>query len=266
MPVWPTEVTQQLTRVCARTQSAVAVLAVKSGALAALGGASQAAQRWVHAGALIATVQAFGRLLAQRREKKLRPCRPNLHFRSPHLEAEFLLAKEVDSERVRAHDLLTQMLPQRITHALEANPGSLMANKYCNVTIMFVALQGFANLAATTPAKRLINFLNDVFSWFDVLRAHHNVYKIETVGDMYLAGAGLLDGDDSVTDNGCVHARRAAAMARDLIRVQMLLESVKTTNNKVHNITLTLKVGVHSGSVVTGIIGAKRLHDRAFRQ
>eukprot|EP00898_Chlorokybus_atmophyticus_P005283 jgi/Chlat1/5756/Chrsp38S05578 len=439
----------------ARIMSAVAVLAVKCGAVAASRGASPAAQRWVRAGALAAAVQAFGRLVAQRREKALRRFRPYLQFRSPQLEAEFrthlaphaakdlvrafllaitlvvlgfachagvaglaaitspawwvalaslmalllagwwacvrylnrgalrkhthttswlltltvpvaltvvvgvgfmlswaasgpnsrplwrpfdqkialliafsfvyhlvelsgvryavavagfitfnsvayaatppatsaekqeltrmnmyiflnmflhlfasynrehterkrfLLAKEVDSER----DLLTQMLPQRIIRALEANPGSLIADKYCNVTIMFVSLQGFANLVASTPAKRLINFLNGVFSEFDSLCAHHSVYKIETVGDTYLAGAGLLDGDDN-SDDGREYARRAAALARDLIRVQMLLESVKT--NKVHDIPLALKVGLHSGPIVAGIIGAKRLHYRAF--
>eukprot|EP00898_Chlorokybus_atmophyticus_P002254 jgi/Chlat1/3029/Chrsp203S03283 len=440
----------------ARIMSAVAVLAVKCGAVAASRGASPAAQRWVRAGALVAAVQAFGRLVAQRREKALRRFRLNLQFRSPQLEAEFrsqlaphatkdlvrafvlaitlvvlggachagavgpaaitspawwaalaslmalllagwwvcvrylnkgalgkhtpitswlltstmpvainvamgvgfmlswvgsgpksrplwqaphqkivllvafsfvyhlvklsgvryavaasalitfnavayaatppattaekqelarmnlyitlilflhliasfshehterkrfLLAKEVDSEQ----GLLTQMLPQRIIRTLKANPGSLIADKYCNVTIMFVALQGFADLVASTPAKRLINFLNGVFSEFDALCAHHSVYKIETVGDTYLAGAGLLDGDNSSDDNGREHARRAAALARDLIRVQMLLESVKT--NIFHNIPLQLKVGLHSGPVVAGIIGAKRLFYRAF--
>eukprot|EP00898_Chlorokybus_atmophyticus_P000132 jgi/Chlat1/1119/Chrsp111S00060 len=157
----------------------------------------------------------------------------------------YLLGKDVKVERHRAQVLLETMLPRKTLRALQSGR-TLIADTYVDSTIMFVALEGFAQIVASTPAKRLITFLNGVYSEFDALCDAHGVYKIETVGEVYMCGAGIPDKQED-------HAVRVAALALDI------LETAKKAM-----IPLEVKIGMHSGSVVAGVIGLKKLNYRVF--
>ena len=111
------------------------------------------------------------------------------------------------------------------------------------VTVVFADIVGFSGLARKTAGtpKVLIGMLDDLFCTFDSLADAYGVEKIKTIGDAYMAAAGLPDAQED-------HASRAARLALDM------LHEVGPFGGG----TLNLRVGVSSGPVVAGLIGQKR--------
>ncbi|KAK0183493.1 hypothetical protein PV327_001530 [Microctonus hyperodae] len=139
------------------------------------------------------------------------------------------------------------MLPISVANELR-HSRPVPAKKYDCVTLLFSGIVGFsAYCAANTDsngAMKIVNMLNQLYIAFDVLtdpKKNPNVYKVETVGDKYMAVSGLPE--------PCrTHARCIARLALDMMDlaandVQIDGEPVKIT------------IGIHSGEVVTGVIG-----------
>eukprot|EP00899_Mesostigma_viride_P028603 jgi/Mesvir1/8928/Mv16075-RA.2 len=164
----------------------------------------------------------------------------------------FVLMNQVSASKVRSEALLENMLPRSILRALEGGR-TLISEEFEEVSIMFIYIDGFNAYTASTPPKKLITFLNDVFSAIDKLVESREVYKIETVGDVYMVGGGVPDPCDD-------HAERVGLLALDLMKLEARWETCEKTGN----LPLRLRIGVHCGPVVAGVIGLKRLHYRVF--
>jgi adenylate cyclase len=142
-----------------------------------------------------------------------------------------------------AQSLLHNILPESIARELKENPHAI-ADKYPAVSVVFADLVGFTQLSTRVEPIDLVNLLNDIFSGFDDLVEKHGMEKIKTIGDAYMAVAGL---PEAVPD----HAERTAEMALDM------LESVKLFNFT-EDTHLSIRIGIASGSVVAGVIGKKK--------
>ena len=94
------------------------------------------------------------------------------------------------------------------------------------------------------PANDLVNLLNDLFSRFDNLVEKHDAEKIKTIGDAYMVAAGL---SDDVTD----HVSAVANLALDM-------RTAFGEFRKQHGLDLKLRIGVHSGALVAGVIGKRK--------
>jgi len=154
-----------------------------------------------------------------------------------------LTDRALDREHARSERLLRNVLPDRIAERLKDGPATI-ADRHEEVTVVFADIVGFTPLAATLPPERLVEVLNQVFTRFDELAARHGVEKIKTIGDAYMAVAG-------VPDPRADHADAAARLALDL---RDAVEAIRRETG--HEVQI--RIGVCSGPAVAGVIGIRK--------
>ena len=111
---------------------------------------------------------------------------------------------DLEQEKRRSEALLLNILPQKIVDRMR-NGETVIADRVLEATILFCDLVGFTTLSQELPADRVIDFLSRIFSAFDQLAAEQGVEKIKTIGDAYMAAAGIPQ------CNPCVPNCRACA-------------------------------------------------------
>jgi class 3 adenylate cyclase len=165
------------------------------------------------------------------------------------VRANFFLNERLAAEAAWSERLLASIFPARVLQRIAAR-GSVrdvaMVERHAEVSILFADLVGFTEFAATTTPEATVGMLNDVFSRFDALAAQHGVEKIKTMGDAYLAVAGLPDPDPE-------HAWRLAELALDM-------RDAVHRYNTLTGARLEIRIGMHTGEVVAGIIGTRKFH------
>ncbi len=149
----------------------------------------------------------------------------------------------IEMERQRADDLLANMLPSSIASRLKSGETAI-ADECSEVTILFADLVGFTVLSGSMTAPDLVALLNEVFSEFDALATRHGVEKIKTIGDAYMLVAGIpLPRKD--------HVDAVAAMALEM-------HAALQTVNASRGTSLDLRIGMHTGAAVAGVIGQSK--------
>lgn len=140
-------------------------------------------------------------------------------------------------------ELLENILPKKLVEILREK-GSTEPEMFSNVTVLFTDIVNFTNISKDLSPDVLINELNDIFTNFDRIMEKHNCVRIKTIGDAYLAVCGLPVEDEDHTKNLVV----AALECRDYLN-----ERNKTADHK-----WTIRLGIHTGTVVAGIVGIKK--------
>jgi class 3 adenylate cyclase/CheY-like chemotaxis protein len=146
-------------------------------------------------------------------------------------------------EKARSEQLLLNILPAPIIARLKSGE-TLIADHVSNVTILFADFVGFTELSSRLPAPDLVGVLGRVFSAFDRLTLKFGVEKIKTIGDSYMVACGLFGSRDD-------HAHAVADMA---LAMAETLESLNDTLPA----PLEIRMGINSGDVVAGVIGAHK--------
>ena len=147
------------------------------------------------------------------------------------------------AEQERSEALLSNVLPGSIAERLKGATGSI-ADHFESATIVFADVVDFTPLAGRLAPAQVVGILDRLFSRFDTLVERHGLEKIKTIGDAYMAAAGV---PDPVPD----HARRAALLALDM-------RDVLATSTIEDQRGLALRIGINSGPVIAGVIGTKR--------
>jgi class 3 adenylate cyclase/CheY-like chemotaxis protein len=191
---------------------------------------------------LLARVRSAVRLKHEMDSRKAREC--ELEALNRRLEGVLVdLAEQhrlLQHEQSKSERLLLNILPQPIAERLKQVPG-VIADRFDMVTVLFADIVGFTELAAGIAPEVLVGMLNEIFSRFDQLADQHGLEKIKTIGDSYMAVGGLpMPRHD--------HASAIAALALDMQDAVRLLS----------NGALSVRIGVHSGPVVAGVIGTKK--------
>jgi adenylate cyclase len=151
--------------------------------------------------------------------------------------------RRVEAERERSDRLLLNVLPASIATRLKQGEQTI-ADHHAAVTVLFADLVDSIPLAHVTAPADLVALLNDLFSRFDELAVRHGLEKIKTIGDSYLAVAGLPQARPD-------HALAAAAMSLDMIAAVAQLNRDRGTH-------LAVRIGINSGPVVAGVIGHQK--------
>lgn len=153
----------------------------------------------------------------------------------------FQVAAEAEE---RAAKLLRNILPDEIANQLKQNPGQPIAERFQNASILFADLVGFTPIFGQMDADKMVGLLNEIFCSFDGLVEHSGVEKIKTVGDAYMAAAGVpTSNPDHVGE---------------LIEVAWgMLEVIRETEQRYH-LGLQLRIGIATGPVTAGVIGRKK--------
>src|SRR5262249_41614364 len=168
-----------------------------------------------------------------------------IQLHSEHLEELVKVrTKELSDEKQTSDRLLLNVLPQPIADRLKGGE-NLIVDRFDAVTVLFADIVGFTKLSSKTSPEKLVTMLNELFSLFDKLAETHGLEKIKTIGDAYMVVAGI---PQPVAD----HAVAIAHMALDMIGG--IREYAERTGSD-----LTIRIGVHTGPVVAGVIGEKKL-------
>jgi len=161
------------------------------------------------------------------------------HFYRQSYLAETGLAEE----RARSERLLRNILPESIAERLKSEDKPI-ADRFDEVTVLFADIVGFTAMSEKSPPEKVVDLLNHLFSGFDSLADELGLEKIKTIGDAYMVVGGL---PDPVAD----HAIRVARMGQGMLRL------IEDWNQKTGHV-LQLRIGIHSGPVVAGVIGRRK--------
>jgi len=151
--------------------------------------------------------------------------------------------EELRRQRLKSERLLLNVLPQAIAERLKRGQ-KIIADSFTEATVLFADLVGFTELSTRISPTELVELLNRVFSKFDHLADHHRLEKIKTIGDAYMVVAGLP----------VPRADHVRAIADIAIDMQHEITKIKLRDGR----PLSLRIGIHTGPVVAGVIGIRR--------
>jgi len=148
---------------------------------------------------------------------------------------------ELARERERSERLLKSMLPEIIAERMKN--GETIADSH-EATVLFADIVGFTELARDRSAEAVVAMLDRLFRQFDDIAEKHDLEKIKTIGDCYMAAAGIPVAQPD-------HVDRAVLAGLDIIA------AIRQARDEL-GIAIDVRVGVHTGPLVAGVIGSRR--------
>ena len=149
----------------------------------------------------------------------------------------------IKQEQAKSEQLLLSILPDAIATRLKSGERNIV-DEVSAATVMFIDIVGFTAIAAETKPDMTVSLLNKLFSAFDSLVDVHGLEKIKTIGDAYMAVAGV---PNPVED----HALRGA-------RMSLAVQKALAIFNKNNGVEWSVRIGIHSGPLMAGIIGSRK--------
>ena len=139
---------------------------------------------------------------------------------------------------------MLNILPKDIANRLKSGE-SVIADKHNEVSILFADIVEFTPQTKNLNPVELVSILNDIFSKFDDLSVKYGIEKIKTIGDNYFSVSGL-------NQNSKISAKNLVSMAMDMIK------TINKINSDLKVMELNIRIGIHSGPVVAGVIGKNK--------
>ena len=154
--------------------------------------------------------------------------------------------KIIQKEKERSDVLLKNILPDETAKELKEK-GFVKAKKFDSVSVLFTDFKGFTQFSESLSPEELVKSIHFYFSKFDEIIEKHGLEKIKTVGDAYMCAGGLPFPTED-------HSYKITLAALDIV------DFVKESTNDVSNekAKLDIRVGIHTGSVVAGVVGTKK--------
>jgi class 3 adenylate cyclase len=153
------------------------------------------------------------------------------------------MMQDLQLEQSKAEALLLNVLPKPVADRLKQGQSSIV-DSFPDVTVLFADLVEFTSESARSSPAEIVRWLNMIFSEFDRLAELHGLEKIKTIGDSYMAVGGLpIQRPD--------HAEACAHMALEM-------QAAIARLNRENETYWRLRIGMHSGPVIAGIIGTKK--------
>ncbi len=149
----------------------------------------------------------------------------------------------ITSEKAKSDKLLLNVLPVRVANDLKEK-GETEPESFDNVTVYFSDIVGFTNLSSQLEPRFLINELNDIVTAFDNIIEKNQCERIKTIGDAYLCVCGMPEENPN-------HAENIVNSATEIIQYL-------TERNHYSKIHWNIRVGIHTGKVVGGVVGIKK--------
>jgi len=149
----------------------------------------------------------------------------------------------VEIEKEKSDNLLLNILPHKVAEDLKLK-GFTEPEEFKNVTVFFSDFVGFTEISSRLQPKKIIGELNELYTSFDNIMQKYDCERIKTIGDAYMAVCGMPILNPS-------HARNMVEAAREIIQFIEI-------RNQTAEIKWKIRIGIHSGKVVGGIVGIKK--------
>jgi len=156
--------------------------------------------------------------------------------------------KKLAAEKQKSESLLHNILPEEISAELKER-GATTAKEFDAVTVLFTDFVNFTQTAERLKPQQLVQELHECFTAFDLIMERYGLEKIKTVGDAYLAVCGLPIADPQ-------HAQKVVKAALEIR--DFVAERGKASSSERSGETFEIRIGIHSGPVVAGIVGVKK--------
>ncbi len=180
--------------------------------------------------------------------KKLAAIEKEVHSDEVKKQAEkFAFDRKIAEEKAQrqaTEALLHNILPKRIADRMMEKKTTI-SDYFDNVSIFFSDIVDFTSLSSKISPQQLVEGLNAIFSEFDRIAVKHGLEKIKTIGDSYMAVCGIPEPCEN-------HAERVALFALEVT------EAIKNFSFTEEKIPVTNRIGLHTGSVVAGVIGENK--------
>jgi class 3 adenylate cyclase len=153
----------------------------------------------------------------------------------------------IEKEKDRSEHLLLNILPAEIAQELKEK-GRAEARDFDRVSILFTDFKGFTEQSARISATDLVNEINTCFEAFDYIVEKYGIEKIKTIGDSYMAAGGLPVPKEDSVKNTVLAA----------LEMQTFISKRKQELDARGLAGFEMRVGIHTGPVVAGIVGVKK--------
>jgi len=153
----------------------------------------------------------------------------------------------IEKEKERSENLLLNILPADVAKELKEK-GKADARDFDVVSILFTDFKEFTQTAEKLSAKELVKEINTCFKAFDNIIENYKIEKIKTIGDAYMAAGGLPVPNKNATKNTVL----AGLEMQDFIIKRKKQAKLK------NKISFEMRVGIHTGPIVAGIVGVKK--------
>lgn len=158
-----------------------------------------------------------------------------------------LVKSALFKEREKSDKLLLNILPEPIANELKKY-NSVKPVSYENASVLFTDFSGFTQIAESMTPSQLVYQLDECFKVFDGIMKKYSLEKIKTIGDSYMAVAGIPEPQYDHAKN-CVHAA---------LEIRDYMETLKTQMKAQNKPCWEVRIGVHSGHLVAGVIGHEK--------
>lgn len=155
--------------------------------------------------------------------------------------------EKLKEEKLRSDKLLLNILPEEVAEELKAT-GTARAKYFAQVTVMFIDIKNFTIISQQLSPEELVSEIDLLFRTYDEIIERYGIEKIKTIGDAYMCAAGLPVPDDN-------HAANILNAAMDIVT---FMEELKYERHQQGKHYCEVRIGVHSGPVVAGIVGSSK--------
>jgi len=159
----------------------------------------------------------------------------------------FVQRNRISKARKRSDELLLNILPGEVAEELK-DTGAAAAKHFDNATILFTDFKGFTQASERMSPQELVEELNTCFKAFDNIITAHGIEKIKTIGDAYMCAGGLPDPKSS----------SPADVVQAALEMQAFMKRRKAERDAQSRPAFEMRVGIHTGPVVAGIVGVKK--------
>lgn len=153
--------------------------------------------------------------------------------------------RTISKEKKRSESLLLNILPAETAKELKQN-GRVEAVKFDQVTVLFTDFVEFSKYAEHIEPEQLVKSIDYYFKGFDEITTKYGLEKIKTIGDSYMCACGLPTANPT-------HARNVLQAAKEMI--ELVRQELNAQDGLSH---FEIRIGVHTGPVVAGIVGIKK--------
>ncbi|CAI5451221.1 unnamed protein product [Caenorhabditis angaria] len=174
-------------------------------------------------------------------QQRLSDVEVNLQLEANNEQLESM-TKDLEIENKKTDSILKDMLPRSI--ALQLLSGEHIEPCEYEATVMFCDIPAFQSIIPASPPKDIVRLLNEIFHKLDRIVVLRKVYKVETVADSYMTVSGIPDYTPEHAENMC-H-----------VALGMMWEA-RSVEDPVNHTPFLLRIGLHSGTIIAGVVGTK---------